>query len=254
MFGRDDLKEIREALQICGCDMNAFKRWQRKYEKLVKQMPSVREQYENALRTTQEVYVIAQELERLIVQNQIRERENMKDFSALLKDLKKVQNSFDHEFIISREDREFHSTYESILRLGTKALEDVQQKLILQSEIENLLALLKENLEKEEPRLEALCFFYQEHTDRELVELPPAERMNWIMGIYQQEFIDPIAGLLLENIPQADMLQEQLIKSSDRKDRREAELLKPLWNRPGEQLSSQMRAQRSIQELLEQMS
>ena len=161
MFGRDDLKEIREALQICGCDMNAFKRWQRKYEKLVKQMPSVREQYENALRTTQEVYVIAQELERLIVQNQIRERENMKDFSALLKDLKKVQNSFDHEFIISREDREFHSTYESILRLGTKALEDVQQKLILQSEIENLLALLKENLEKEEPRLEALCFFYQ---------------------------------------------------------------------------------------------
>ena len=86
------------------------------------------------------------------------------------------------------------------------------------------------------------------------MELPPAERMNRIMGIYQQEFIDPIAGLLLENIPQADMLQEQLIKSSDRKDRREAELLKPLWNRPGEQLSSQMRAQRFIQELLEQMS
>lgn len=253
MFGRDDLKEIREALQICGCDMNTFKHWQRKYEKLVKQMPSVREEYESALRTTQEVYVTAQELEKFIVLGPVQEYDEVRECSSLLKELKKVQNSFDHEFIISREDKEFHSTYDSILKLGAKALENSQQRLILQSETENLLALLKENLEKEEPPLQALCFFYQEHSDRELVELPPAGRMERIMGIYREEFLAPISQMLLENIPQADTRRDQLENSSDRKNRREAELLKLLWNRPGEQLSSQIRAQRLIQELLEQM-
>ena len=72
-----------------------------------------------------------------------------------------MQNNFDHEFLVSKEDQEFHSTYDTILRLGMKALNASDQKLLLQSEIENLLALLKENLEKEEPKIEALTFYYQ---------------------------------------------------------------------------------------------
>ena len=242
MFGRDDLKEIREALQICGCDMNAFKRWQRKYEKLVKQMPSVREQYENALRTTQEVYVIAQELERLIVQNQIRERENMKDFSALLKDLKKVQNSFDHEFIISREDREFHSTYESILRLGTKALEDVQQKLILQSEIENLIALTKEGLERERPELFALTFFYLEHSNAELAELNFAQKVDRVMQIYNNDFIKPIENQLIFCIKQAQAISDRYEGCLDKKSQKLLAEIAPFAEAGNEMMNPEERA------------
>ena len=54
-----------------------------------------------------------------------------------------MQNNFDHEFLVNKEDQEFHSTYDTILRLGMKALNASDQKLLLQSEIENLLALLK---------------------------------------------------------------------------------------------------------------
>lgn len=251
MFGKDDLKELREALAVCGCDMNAFKSWQRQYEKLMKQMPSVRKQYESALCTTQEVYGTAQELERMLVAAETADKNIAKEFAEMLKNLKKVQNTFNHEFIISRDDREFHSTYGSILKLGAKALEQPQQRLILQSEIENLLALLKENLEREKPKLHALCFFYQEHSDMELQDLSPAARVERIVQVYRSEFTEPVSRMLLECIPQADRRQEELAASADRRAKKEAEQLKILWSRPGEQLQVTERAKRILQELME---
>mgnify|MGYP000787048453 CR=1 FL=1 len=106
-----------------------------------------------------------------------------------------MQNNFDHEFLVSKEDQEFHSTYDTILRLGMKALNASDQKLLLQSEIENLLALLKENLEKEEPKIEALTFYYQLGSDQELAQLPPAEKLEKITYFYEHEFRQPILQL-----------------------------------------------------------
>lgn len=254
MFGRDDLKDLRGALAACGCDMNAFKDWQRQYGRLMKQMPSVRTQYENALVTTQEVYVTAQELERVLVAVQaggagVPGRDAEKEFAAMIKDLKKVQNTFDHAFLISSDDREFHSTYDSVLRLGAKALKDGQQRLILQSEVENLLALLKENLQKEEPQLCALCFFYQEHADRELAELPPAKRVERIVDIYREEFEKPIMRILLSGISYADSRRAELERCDGRRERREAERLRFLWNSPGSKKSAGERAQEILDEL-----
>lgn len=247
MFGRGDLKELREALDACGCDMNAFKHWQRSYEKLMKQLPSVCVQYEDALRTTQEVYETAQELEDLMVSGRSDIR---RDFAGLLKTMKKVQNTFDHEFIVSSTDREFHSTYASVLKLGVKALEDGQQRLILQSELENLLELLKENLGKEEPRLAALCFFYQEHTDGELENVPPSGRVERIVQVYEEEFVRPIAQMLLSCIPYADSRREALAPGG-RREQREARQLELLWNRPGENRTERERAERILRELME---
>lgn len=256
MFGKDDLKELREALAVCGCDMNAFKSWQRQYEKLMKQMPSVRGQYESALCAAQEAYETAQELERMLVEAKTvydgsPDQETVKEFTAMLKSLKKMQGSYAHEFVISRDDREFHSTYESIVKLGAKALEQPQQRLILQSEIENLLALLKENLEREKPVLHALCFFYQEHSDMELQDLSPTARLERIGQVYRTEFTDPISKMLLECIAQADSRQEELEAAADRQAKKEAQQLKLLWNRPGEQRHSSERTKRILQELME---
>lgn len=247
MFGKYDLRELKEALDVCSCDMNCFRHWQRQYERLMKQLPYVREQYENALYTAQEVYVTVQELEQIIVKRPDREKW---EFQGLIKSLKKVQNTFDHEFMISREDKEFHSTYESILRLGVKALGDEQRRLILQSEIENLLAILEENLEKEEPRFEALCFFYQEHEVAELAELTPAGRMERIEELYQSEFVQPMVQLLADAMFYADSRRDELEYSSGRRGKREAELIRVLWNRAGEELPPPERARRVVQELM----
>lgn len=224
MFGKDDLWELKETLLACGCDRNEFKSWQRQYERLMKQLPSVRRQYESALCAAQEIYDTARELEQMLVEAKEAadgkpDKESTKDFAAMLKALKKLQSTCDHEFVIGRDDREFHSTYESILKLGAKALETPQQRLILQSEIENLLSLLKENLEREKPGLHALCFFYQEHSDEELMELPPAVRLERIAQVYRTEFTDPLSRMM-ECIPQAEhgLREQMMLKLTDDHD------------------------------------
>lgn len=214
MFGRDDLKDVRDALKQADCDKAEFKLWQKKYEKLAKQMPSVRGQYENARAAVVRVEAIVQDLVERIVQKQISDRSDKRIFADGLKELKKMQNSVDHEFLISRDDKEFHSTYDSILRLGIGALEPSDQRLILQSEMENLLDLLREHMDKEQPSFLELAFFYQEHSDRELVNLPHSKRIQKIQDIYRNDFLRPIENLMLEAMPpeQARQMEAEILR------------------------------------------
>lgn len=244
------MRVVREALLATGCDRNKLKQWQKKYDRFVKQQPQVREKYQRDRASTARVDELAQRMEKLLVQKEPLDREGERVFSDSFKELKRLRNTFDNEFLISGEDKEFHSTYDSILRLGMKALELEDQRLILQSEVENLLSLLKENLMRDKPDLAALCFFYQEHTDQELVSLPPSERLARIDQVYREEFYQPIEELLLTAIPQADSRMEQLLRRGDRRSRSEAEQLGILWNRPGERRPAQERASWLIGELL----
>ena len=159
MFGRNDFVEnVKSALAAVDCDMGAFRSWQKMYDKLKKKKSEQEDRYRRCREQTKRVQEDAQLMEHMLTTAQ---SVDGKEFGRLLKDLRQMQNSFDHEFLVSKEDQEFHSTYDTILRLGTKALNAPDQKLLLQSEIENLLALLKENLEKEEPEIAALTFYYQ---------------------------------------------------------------------------------------------
>ena len=178
MFGRNDFVEnVKSALAAVDCDMGAFRSWQKMYDKLKKKKSEQEDRYRRCREQTKRVQEDAQLMEHMLTTAQ---SVDGKEFGRLLKDLRQMQNSFDHEFLVSKEDQEFHSTYDTILRLGTKALNAPDQKLLLQSEIENLLALLKENLEKEEPEIAALTFYYQFGSDQELAQLPPAEKLSKI--------------------------------------------------------------------------
>lgn len=169
MFGRNDFVEnVKSALAAVDCDMGAFRSWQKMYDKLKKKKSEQEDRYRRCREQTKRVQEDAQLMEHMLTTAQ---SVDGKEFGRLLKDLRQMQNSFDHEFLVSKEDQEFHSTYDTILRLGTKALNAPDQKLLLQSEIENLLALLKENLEKEEPEIAALTFYYQFGSDQELAQL-----------------------------------------------------------------------------------
>ena len=168
MFGRNDFVEnVKSALAAVDCDMGAFRSWQKMYDKLKKKKSEQEDRYRRCREQTKRVQEDAQLMEHMLTTAQ---SVDGKEFGRLLKDLRQMQNSFDHEFLVSKEDQEFHSTYDTILRLGTKALNAPDQKLLLQSEIENLLALLKENLEKEEPEITALTFYYQFGSDQELAQ------------------------------------------------------------------------------------
>ena len=140
MFGRNDFVEnVKSALAAVDCDMGAFRSWQKMYDKLKKKKSEQEDRYRRCREQTKRVQEDAQLMEHMLTTAQ---SVDGKEFGRLLKDLRQMQNSFDHEFLVSKEDQEFHSTYDTILRLGTKALNAPDQKLLLQSEIENLLALL----------------------------------------------------------------------------------------------------------------
>lgn len=238
MFGRNDFVEnVKSALAAVDCDMGAFRSWQKMYDKLKKKKSEQEDRYRRCREQTKRVQEDAQLMEHMLTTAQ---SVDGKEFGRLLKDLRQMQNSFDHEFLVSKEDQEFHSTYDTILRLGTKALNAPDQKLLLQSEIENLLSLLKENLEKEEPKIEALTFYYQLGSDQELAQLPPAEKLEKITYFYEHEFRQPILQLLENGISRAGQLKDTYEAATDRASRKKYEMLQVLFDGQPEHILEQL--------------
>ena len=238
MFGRNDFVEnVKSALAAVDCDMGAFRSWQKMYDKLKKKKSEQENRYRRCREQTKRVQEDAQLMEHMLTTAQ---SVDGKEFGRLLKDLRQMQNSFDHEFLVSKEDQEFHSTYDTILRLGTKALNAPDQKLLLQSEIENLLALLKENLEKEEPEIAALTFYYQFGSDQELAQLPPAEKLSKITYLYECEFRRPILELLESGISGAGEQKHTYETATDRGSRKKYETLQIFFDEQPEHILEQM--------------
>jgi len=238
MFGRNDFVEnVKSALAAVDCDMGAFRSWQKMYDKLKKKKGEQEDRYRRCREQTKRVQEDAQLMEHMLTTAQ---SVDGKEFGRLLKDLRQMQNSFDHEFLVSKEDQEFHSTYDTILRLGTKALNAPDQKLLLQSEIENLLALLKENLEKEEPEIAALTFYYQFGSDQELAQLPPAEKLSKITYLYECEFRRPILQLLESGISSARQQKHTYETATDRGSRKKYETLQIFFGAHPEHILEQM--------------
>lgn len=238
MFGRNDFVEnVKSALAAVDCDMGAFRSWQKMYDKLKKKKSEQEDRYRRCREQTKRVQEDAQLMEHMLTTAQ---SVDGKEFGRLLKDLRQMQNGFDHEFLVSKEDQEFHSTYDTILRLGMKALNASDQKLLLQSEIENLLALLKENLEKEEPKIEALTFYYQLGSDQELAQLPPAEKLEKITYFYEHEFRQPILQLLENGISRAGQLKDTYEAATDRASRKKYEMLQVLFDGQPEHILEQL--------------
>ncbi len=252
MFGKEDeLKELKTALQTLDCDMALVRSWQKAYEKTKKQLPGVRSRYDSA----HSAAVLAkQDME--LLEQQMKEpgawsRERVKEFQSVIRELKKLQNAFDHEFVVSREDKELHLTYDTVLKLGMKAGEELEGNIILQSEIENAISLFQENLEKEAPDYFQLSFFYLNHSDADLVDLPPAERLKRVEEVFSEEFRLPMEELLTGACRKADTLRGTLEseKAASRRAARISEELQILWNGRGEEAAPEERAGRLMKQL-----
>lgn len=193
MFFDDSLKGLKKELKTAGADVSFVKGWQKNYDKVKKQYPVIESQYIKAKSDLESVMECLKKLEQLLIgAKDISDRAWKEQLSQYAKELKRYQNGFNQEFLIGKEDQEFHLTFSTILSLCGKEIRESRERLILQSEVENLMAITKEALEKGWPEFRALAYFYIEHTDKELLELPHAEKLQLVKKLYMDEFYTPM--------------------------------------------------------------
>lgn len=189
-FGfEDSLRELKKELKAVGMDMPFIKDWQKSYDKVKKQSSLLQAQYTQAKTDLEQVYTVLKDMEQKLISGK-------DDMSQEGKCLRQYKSSFNHEFLIGKEDREFHLTFQTILTLCEKKLSTQKDMLILQSEVENLLAVTKEALEKEWPAFRAMAFFYIDRTDKDISDLPHSDKVEKVQRIYEDEFVKPMKQVL----------------------------------------------------------
>jgi len=185
----DSLRELKKELKAAGADMSFVKEWQKSYDKVRKQSSVLKTQYTQAKSDLESVYQNLKSVEQKLIASDL-------NLSVEAKTLKQYKTSFSHEFLIGKEDREFHLTFQTILSLFEKKLSNQKDVLILQSEVENLLAVTKEALEREWPAFRAMAYFYIERTDRDIIDMPHTEKIAYVQQIYEDEFVKPMMQVL----------------------------------------------------------
>lgn len=189
-FGfEDSLRELKKELKAAGMDMPFVKEWQKSYDKVKKQSAVLKTQYTQAKSDLEMVYQTLKEMEQKLIAGTA-------DLSSEAKTLKQYKMSFNQEFLIGKEDKEFHLTFQTILSLCEKTLSTQKDMLILQSEVENLLAVTKEALEKEWPGFRAMAYFYIDRTDKDIFDLPHSDKVERVHRIYEDEFVKPMKQVL----------------------------------------------------------
>ena len=198
MFFDDSLKRLKKELKAAGADMAFVKNWQKSYDKVRKQSTVIEKQYVKAKEDLNAVLGSLKEMEQLLIsaKENIGFEEVKKKLISFAKDMKKYKSSFVYEFLIGKEDQEFHLIYDTILSfIGTlcqKEQAEIRDLLILQSEVENLMAMTEEALEKVWPDFRAMAYFYLGHTDEELLQLPHADKITFVEKMYADEFYRPM--------------------------------------------------------------
>lgn len=205
----DSLKGLKKEFKDAGVDMSIIRQWQKSYDKVRQHAPVLEGQYKTAKLELETVLAWLKDMEQQIIDGRI----NKDSLGLFCKEMKKFQGHFNQEFLIGKADTDFQTTYLSIIKLCDKGIGDKGNLLILQSEIENLMAVTKEALEKAWPGFKELAFFYLEHTDKEISDMPHLEKVARINGIYGEQFVAPFLGAVTGRINQeriAEIMEEEL--------------------------------------------
>lgn len=187
----DSLRKLKKELKTTDADMSFVKEWQKTYNKVRKQSAFLEREYTLAHMELEHLMSCLEEMEQQFVLD--KERNNWEMYG---KELETHPYQFHQEFLINETDEEFHLIYQTILELTKKETETKNERLLLQSEVENLMAITKEALEKEFPDFRELAYYYLGHSDEELSAMSHREKLFFVKNIYEDEFYHPMMQLL----------------------------------------------------------
>lgn len=206
-------KKIKKAPGLSAENKRIARSWLKFYAKVKKKVPVVTNHYHLVRNEAGKLLADARELEQLLIGAMMRTEEQLNEeekhqISDIIEDMKKIRPHLDSNFLIGKEDQEIHATIEGLIQMQTDLLSGKTDILIAQSEVENLMEMLYEGIEKEKPDLFELSSFYVQHTDHELAELPHRKQLERIHELYLEEFADPIHPVLMEMVEKQDNCSE----------------------------------------------
>lgn len=242
-------KDLKNAMQVAGANMSEVKEWLKVYEKTRKASLTVAGQYYDVRNCLMKLLEDSMQMESILRTGIGISGQQGQQFREILKTMRKQRGIFDSEFLISKADKDFHTTFDAVVMLGTKFVEEQQNGILLQSEIENLIALIQEGLEREKPGLFALSYFYLKRSNKELENLTFPEKVTKVMRVYQTEFISGIQKQIVACMKQCDYLCEQCEGRTDKKSMKILQDLQPLLAMGKADVSPGRRAERLIQKM-----
>lgn len=242
-------KDLKNAMQVAGANMSEVKEWLKVYEKTRKASLTVAGQYYDVRNCLMKLLEDSMQMESILRTGIGISGQQGQQFREILKIMRKQRGIFDSEFLISKADKDFHTTFDAVVMLGTKFVEEQQNGILLQSEIENLIALIQEGLEREKPDLFALSYFYLKRSNKELENLTFPEKVTKVMRVYQTEFISGIQKQIVACMKQCDYLCEQCEGRTDKKSMKILQDLQPLLAMGKADVSPGRRAERLIQKM-----
>lgn len=224
----DTEKKFKTAMDTAGADMTVVNSWLKLYVKTKKNSSGVAKRYYGVKTGLSSLLSDLKELKQLVIGYCELTGDDRKHFGELIKACKAKSGMFDDEFLISKVDTDFHTTLDSVVKQGERYLSSFDNGIILQSEIENLIHLTNEGLERKKPDLFALSYFYLGHSNKELAELNFTQKTKRVHEIYYEEFWKDILKQLEACVKQAEAINDKYEGTTDRRTARILSELNPL--------------------------
>lgn len=236
----DDEKKFKDAMNAAGADMAKVKAWLKVFSKTRKNAFNTAGRYYSVKERLQTLLQSLKGLEHMLIEAKGLSLDKAK-VAQYSKEFKKMQGGFNDEFLISKEDKDFQTTLESVVKL-TAGYKEGADCLIMQSEVENLIYLTQEGLDREKPDMFALAYFYLERSNKDLEELNFQQKVNKVSEIFETEFIEQIRSELIAGVKMAEALNDRYEGSLDKKTKGLLNDLEPLLDRKDEDIPLEVKA------------
>lgn len=209
----EPLKPLRQELKSVGVDTTVLREWLKTYEKVNNNYSRVEKLYISEREKLLQLQQILKDLEKSFTTGE----DARTAVRPLMMQLKNLKSFAGHEFLIDKGNTEFELTF-SRLQKQSNSLQNYssQDMLFLQSEVENLIDMVREALEKDMPDLHALSYFELTQKTSMLSDLPHQEKVRKIRRIYECEFLKPMEGILSEAMDKADISMPLLSSNKDK--------------------------------------
>ncbi|MBQ8278497.1 MAG: hypothetical protein IJZ23_01480 [Roseburia sp.] len=179
---RQEAKDLVKELIAAGMDKNTAKNYMLVLENMMVAACAQRDVYIESKRKMALGQVIMNELLADIVQMEpVRVRERLTELAETLMDIY-------HECTIRMDDMDFISTHTYINKAAKTY--DGTERLMLQSELENLLHMVSEIIEWEEPDFCALALFCKYGNRMDLADIENGQRNEMLMRYYRGQYWD----------------------------------------------------------------